>query len=161
MEWTLPLRTRRATQRLGAALARELEVGDVVVLEGPLGAGKTFLARAIARGLGVPSRLPVASPTFALVHELPARVPVVHADLYRLAAVSDVESLGLDEVRATAITIVEWGARFAGALGRDRLVITLSRASDDRREAKLHTTGPRSDRIGTNVAAALAAPVMP
>jgi tRNA threonylcarbamoyl adenosine modification protein YjeE len=141
-ETRIALPNRRATRRLGLAIARHLEVGDVVVLEGPLGAGKTFLARAIARALGVPTEQPVASPTFALVHELVGRVPIVHADFYRLSDASELESIGWDDARASAIAIVEWGERFGDAVARDRLIVTLSRR-DDVREARVRGVGAR------------------
>jgi tRNA threonylcarbamoyladenosine biosynthesis protein TsaE len=109
-----PLRTRRDTRRLGAAIAAVLTPGDLVVLAGDLGAGKTFLARAILHALGVAG--PVTSPTFTLMHEYVApRGVVVHADLYRLlgdAAKLHVEiaRLGLRDLRRDgAILLVEWG----------------------------------------------------
>jgi tRNA threonylcarbamoyladenosine biosynthesis protein TsaE len=124
------LRTRRDTRDLGIAIARALRAGDLVVLSGDLGAGKTFLVRAIARALGVPGS--VTSPTFALVHEYDARLgPVVHADLYRLLGDSldaEVARLGLRERRAEgAVLLVEWGEAAAAALGGDpELVIALA-----------------------------------
>ena len=157
----VPLPTRRATQRLGRALASCLQLGDVLVLEGPLGAGKTFLARAVARGLGVPVSVPVSSPTFALVHELAARVRLVHADLYRLGAAAEIAELGLDEARESAITIVEWGARFGDALAPDRLEITLERPIDAPRRAVLAAHGVRSEALLHATMSALAAPSPP
>ena len=154
---TVLLPTRRATRRLGSALARHLRPGDLVVLEGPLGAGKTFLARAIARSLGVASDVPVQSPTFALVHELPARVPLRHADLYRLRSATELDELGLDEAASSSITIVEWGARFGDSLGRDRLEIVLERPIDAPRRAVLSAFGARSDVLRDGVMRALAA----
>ncbi len=133
----------------------------MVLLEGALGAGKTFLARAIARGLGVPSDVPVQSPTFALVHELPARVPLRHADLYRLGSASELDELGLDESSAEAITIVEWGARFGDSLGRDRLEITLERPIDAVRRAVLRAHGNRAETLLAHVMTALAVPAAP
>ena len=157
----LPLPTRRATRRLGSALASELRVGDVVVLEGPLGAGKTFLARAIARGLGVAPGVPVQSPTFALVHELPARLPLLHADLYRLSSPSELSELGLDEAHGAAITLVEWGARFGDALAPDRLEITLARPIDAYRSAAFVAHGARAHALLAALISALAMPPAP
>src|SRR5690242_4468615 len=117
------LRSRADTRRFGHRLAACLRAGDLLLLEGELGAGKTFLTRAIARGLGVPAEVPVTSPTFELVHELPGRLPLVHVDLYRLDAPEALRELGLlDRIGADAVVIVEWGARFADALGPDGLL---------------------------------------
>lgn len=100
-----------ATARLGAALAQVLRPGDIVVLEGDLGAGKTALARAVIRSLMGDEGMDVPSPSFALVQPYEGRGQVVlHADLYRLAAAGDVSELGLfDDPRA--IVIVEWAER--------------------------------------------------
>jgi tRNA threonylcarbamoyl adenosine modification protein YjeE len=159
--FVLPLPTRRATRRLGSALASGVRVGDVIVLEGPLGAGKTFLARGIARGLGVPSAVPVTSPTFGLVHELAGRIAIVHADLYRIGSAHELAELGLDEARERAVLLVEWGARFGDALAADRLEIALSRPIDGPRAAKMTAHGPRAHALLEHLATALAAPAMP
>src|SRR6476661_287965 len=103
-------------------MAAVLAAGDLVVLEGDLGAGKTFLARAIARGLGVPSDVRITSPTFDLVHELPGRIPLVHLDLYRLDHAASLVELGIGEPGTMdAVMLVEWGDRFSVALGDDGL----------------------------------------
>jgi tRNA threonylcarbamoyladenosine biosynthesis protein TsaE len=101
------------TLALGRKIAERLEPGDLVALEGELGAGKTFLAGAIARALGVPESEPVASPTFALVHEYAIDKGVLlHADLHRLRGAKleiEVAKLGLRERRNEgAIVLVEW-----------------------------------------------------
>lgn len=144
MELALP--TRRATLRLARRLASALRVGDVVFLEGPLGAGKTFFVRGVCRALGVPSRLPIQSPTFALVNEHEGRVPIVHADLYRLGDASELEELGLRELFADGVALVEWGERFGDDVSKDGLVVTLSTAEKGRL-ARLAARGPRGRRI--------------
>jgi len=133
-ELVLPLETRRATQRLGALLARCVEPGDLLVLEGDLGAGKTFLVRAIARALGVPHSLPVTSPTFTLINEYPAaRIPLVHSDLYRLGVADELGELGLlDRIGRDAVVLVEWGDRFGEALGGEGLWLFLAYAERGR-----------------------------
>ena len=120
------LASRRATRHLAAALAPHLRVGDVIWLEGSLGAGKTFFTRGLLRALGVPEAVPVTSPTFALVHEHDARVPVRHLDLYRLGEGDPLTELGIDEARSEALLVVEWGARFRAGLGGGGLEIRIA-----------------------------------
>lgn len=144
----LPLPTRRATTRLGRALAAALRPGDLVLLSGSLGAGKTFLARAICRALGVPHETTVASPTFALIHEYPTRIgPLLHVDLYRLEDPRAVAQLGLREALAEgAIALVEWGERFAVELGAEGLHLCLSTGPQGR-SATLRPLGSRGERL--------------
>ena len=119
----LELPTRKATIRLARRLAPTLTPGSLVLLDGPLGAGKTFFARALLRALGVREEVPVPSPTFALVHRYQAgeRV-IVHADLYRVRDEADplasTRQLGLREDRDDgAVLLVEWGVGLERALG--------------------------------------------
>jgi tRNA threonylcarbamoyladenosine biosynthesis protein TsaE len=162
-ELDVPLPTRRATRRLGAAIGRALAAGDIVFLEGALGAGKTFLVRAIARALGIPSSVPIQSPTFALVHEHPLdeRRLLVHADLYRLQGARELAELGLGEA-AGAILCVEWGDRFRAEIAPDAaagsLLVTLSL---EPRRARLEGRGPRGRALVRAVGEALATPVGP
>jgi tRNA threonylcarbamoyladenosine biosynthesis protein TsaE len=143
------LRTRRDTRRLGAAIARALGPGDLVVLSGDLGAGKTFLVRAVARELGVAQA--VTSPTFTLVQEYAtARAPLVHVDLYRVLGprlTEEVARLGLRERRAEgAIVLVEWGEDAIAALGgAPALVVSLRIAGPSQRAASL--SGARAGDI--------------
>ena len=149
------LHSRGDTRRLGRRLSACLEPGDLLVLEGELGAGKTFLARSIARGLGVPSEIRVTSPTFDLVHELPARIPLLHVDLYRLDHAASLVELGLDErIGGDTIVLVEWGDRFAHALGGEGLWLTILRQADWRR-CRLQARGARGERLLGRLAAEL------
>lgn len=143
-QWSIELPTRRATLHLAKRIAKHVRVGDLVILVGPLGAGKTFLVRGLARALGLPSSEPVTSPTFALVQELPTSLPVVHSDLYRLTKVDEVEQLGLRQARDTACLLVEWGKPYIAALGGDALVLELTRSP---RLAHISATGDRSRQL--------------
>jgi tRNA threonylcarbamoyladenosine biosynthesis protein TsaE len=105
---TLESGSEDETRALGARLGRLLARGDIVLLSGPLGSGKTRFAQGIAAALGVSGR--VASPTFVLINEYRGTMPLFHADLYRLEAV-DVTDLALDELAASGVLVVEWPER--------------------------------------------------
>jgi tRNA threonylcarbamoyladenosine biosynthesis protein TsaE len=128
------------TQAFGRQLAALLRPGDLVVLAGPLGAGKTALTQGIGAGLGVPG--PVTSPTFVLarVHR-GGRVPLVHVDAYRLAGMADVDHLDLDATTDEAVTVVEWGHGLVEQLADEHLVVELDRRDDDVRTARLVPVG--------------------
>jgi tRNA threonylcarbamoyladenosine biosynthesis protein TsaE len=128
------------TRTFGQELAALLRAGDLVVLAGPLGAGKTALTQGIGAGLGVPG--PVTSPTFVLarVHR-GGRVPLVHVDAYRLAGMADVDDLDLDATTEEAVTVVEWGHGLVEQLADEHLVVELDRRDDDVRTARLVPVG--------------------
>ena len=123
-----------AMERYGAAIAKQLKAGDVVALSGGLGAGKTTLARAIIAALGYQDEVP--SPTFTIIETYdapPLRLPVVHADFYRLEDPAEVAELGLDEYREGAALIAEWPDH-AGGFGQEAgcLSILLESAGEGR-----------------------------
>ena len=127
----------RDTLALGRTLAERLGPGDCVALTGPLGAGKTALVRGIAGGLGADERL-VSSPTFVLAQEYPADVPVYHLDLYRLTRpAAELAELGLDEMLADGVVLIEWADRAGGALPRPRWEIDIEIAGRRRRRFTL------------------------
>ena len=111
-------RSPEETERLGEGLAPALQVGDVILLEGPLGAGKTRFVVGLARGLACKAR--VRSPTFGLVHEYGGRITLAHLDLYRLAP-GDVEGLGIEELAQRAALVVEWGEKLPSPWSEDAL----------------------------------------
>lgn len=153
------MRSRREAQMLGRTIARALDAGDLVVLEGDLGAGKTTLVRSIARGLGVPTSVPVTSPTFELVHELPGRMPVVHADLYRLAPGDDLSELGLlPRIGGDAVVLVEWGDKFAGDLGSEGLWISIDLGEGSERVCVLRGRGRRGEALISRLSELLSEP---
>jgi tRNA threonylcarbamoyl adenosine modification protein YjeE len=128
-----------------------LSAGDAVILNGALGAGKTFLVRATCRALGLDPRVRVVSPTFTLIREIETRLPIAHVDLYRLEGAEAIEQLGLRELRDTGhALLVEWGERCPAALGPDVLTLTLLL---EPRRALLMADGPRSSALLTGVAA--------
>ncbi len=144
---TFPLATRRDTRRLARAIAGVLEPGDLLLLSGELGSGKTFLVRSLARELGSSER--VTSPTFTLVQEIPtARGLLVHADLYRLrddprGLPVETARLGLREARQEgARVVVEWGEGVEGQLGGASLSVSLAITGPHSRAASV--SGPRA-----------------
>src|SRR5947207_4259598 len=140
MEWVTE--SDEETRALGEALGRRLGPGDVVCLQGPLGAGKTTLAQGIARGLEVEDV--VNSPTFTLVQEYAGRLPVYHLDVYRLSGPEEAADLALDELFAAGgVVMIEWPEQIAAALPPDRVEVRLEPVNDVRRvTASAH--GPRA-----------------
>jgi len=144
----LGLRSLRDTARLGRVLGTALQAGDVLLLEGGLGVGKTTLVQFIARALGVPRSVPVTSPTFEIVHEFAGRAPIIHADLYRLDPSESLEELGLLARLDDAVVLVEWGARFARELGDTGLLLEIAfGAAGSARKCVLTARDPRGSRL--------------
>ena len=121
-ELEIQLDTERATLSFAQALAPFLRGGDLVVLTGDLGAGKTFFSGGLCRALGLDADERVTSPTYNLVQEYQTEPPIYHCDLYRLSHEDELEELGLDEARqAGALLLVEWGAPYIRGLGGDAI----------------------------------------
>ena len=147
---SLPAELRIATDEdmrdLGRRLAALLRAGDLVILAGPLGAGKTTLVQGIGAGLGV--RGPVTSPTFVIARVHPpvtrSGPALVHADAYRLGSIGEVDDLDLDTDVASAVTVVEWGTGLAEVLAADRLEISIEPDRDgDARTVRINGHGAR------------------
>ena len=120
------------TEAEGEELGRGLRAGDLILLTGPLGAGKTTFVRGLARGAG--SEAQVASPTFQLVRIYPGRVQLSHVDLYRVKAAGELADLGLDELLEVGAVVVEWGDRIEAKTGRQ---ITFETLGGDRRRIRM------------------------
>lgn len=141
--------TAEATRVLGEELARELRPGDLVVLSGPLGAGKTTLVQGIAEGLAV--RGPITSPTFVIARVHPSLrggPALVHADAYRLGGALEVDDLDLDASLEDSVTVVEWGEGLVEGLADDRLEVSVQRGdTGDERLIRVRGVGPRWARV--------------
>ena len=135
-----------ATERLGAALAAGLRAGDVLVLIGPLGAGKTRLVAGLARGLGATTR--VRSPSFTLLNEYRGRLPLHHLDLYRLEG-ADADGLGLEELLDEGVLVAEWGEKLPDALRADALILTFAVLGEEERSVLAEAAGPRGRELLT------------
>lgn len=145
---TLPLADEAATARLGAAVARHLRAGESVCLMGPLGAGKSTLARSLIRSLTTPDE-EVPSPTFTLVQTYETqRFPLAHFDLYRLGGPDEVYEIGLEEALEEGAVLIEWPERLEGRLPADRLDIEIA-FDGEGRQARLTPYGAWTDRAGT------------
>jgi tRNA threonylcarbamoyladenosine biosynthesis protein TsaE len=140
---TIEIPTAGAMRDLGRRLAAELRAGDLLVLSGPLGAGKTTLVQGIGEGLGV--RGPVTSPTFVIARVHPplrGGPALVHADAYRLGGAAEIDDLDLDASTDSSVTVVEWGQGLAEGLAQDRLQIGIELRGDGR-IVRLAGIGPR------------------
>jgi tRNA threonylcarbamoyladenosine biosynthesis protein TsaE len=145
--WTIRSHSEDETRTLGARLAQAAEPGLVVCLQGDLGAGKTCFAQGVGEGLGVGDD--VVSPTFTLVAEHEGgRLPLLHADLYRLDSYAELQNIGFEELLDDwpGVSLIEWGDRFPDAIPDDRLWVTLQ-IDDTARVLVVASAGPLSTRV--------------
>ncbi len=130
------------TQRAGVVLAQLLQPGDIIWLEGDLGAGKTTFTKGVAQGLGVTGY--VNSPTFTLVNEYQGRLPIYHLDCYRLESGREALDFGIEEyLDSGGVTIIEWPERIREVLPPDHLAIQLGYMTDTKRTLRLEPFGQR------------------
>jgi tRNA threonylcarbamoyladenosine biosynthesis protein TsaE len=137
-----------ATEALGRRVGALLFPGAVVALVGPLGAGKTHLARAIAQGLEIANPHIVTSPTFVLIQEYPARIPIYHFDAYRLSGAREFLELGAEEYYDSGgVCLIEWADRVADALPPEHLKIEIRPLDENRRRFEVTATGAGYERL--------------
>jgi tRNA threonylcarbamoyladenosine biosynthesis protein TsaE len=134
-----------ATRRIGERLARHLHAGDVVLLQGELGAGKTCLAEGIGKGLRVVE--PVKSSSFVLVNEYHGRLTVHHADLFRLDDPAQVAELALEEMAADGVLLVEWPDRAPSELPPEHLLVRLTAIDRRSRRIEIEARGRRYEEL--------------
>lgn len=154
--------TAEDIRAIGQVVAELSEPGDLVMLNGPLGAGKTTMTQGIALGLGVPEQ--ISSPTFVIAQIYTgSRMELVHVDAYRLESMDELDALDLDASLEEALTVVEWGAGKVEALTGERLEIEIERptggddytATDTPRVLTFHGVGERGEKFADDVAARL------
>jgi len=137
----IQLKNLRDTEKLGRFLGETASPGETICLDGDLGAGKTTLAQAIARGLEVPENCYVTSPSFAILHEYEGRIPMYHMDFYRLQDVGEVLDLGFEEYfYQRGLTVIEWSKRALEILPEERLTLELLQDNDEMRTVIIQAT---------------------
>jgi tRNA threonylcarbamoyladenosine biosynthesis protein TsaE len=145
---TIDIPDLAATEAFGHRLGELLFPGAVVALVGQLGAGKTHLTRAVAEGLGVTNPAAVNSPTFVLIQEYPARLPIYHFDAYRLNGPREFAELGVDEYfRGDGVCLVEWADKVEATLPTEHLRIDIAIVDENRRRFKLTPSGPKHSAL--------------
>ncbi len=140
-------RSPEQTRRIGMRLGANLKAGDVICLQGELGAGKTTFTQGIAQGWG--SIDSVSSPTFILVNEYrrPNGGLLFHLDAYRLASIPEAEELDLDAMLEEGALIIEWPEKLGSLLPNERLMIQLDHIAEEHRQMRIHAQGKRYDEL--------------
>ena len=145
---TIRLNNLEETVAFGRRLGQQARPGDIITLEGALGAGKTTLTQFIGQGLDVPEEYYITSPTFSLLHEYPGRIPLFHMDLYRLAGSDEIIELGFaDYLYGEGVCVIEWPDRLEEMMPENRLQIELEFTSETVRTAGLTGHGQFEERM--------------
>jgi tRNA threonylcarbamoyladenosine biosynthesis protein TsaE len=149
---TIDVQSLAETEALGRRLAAHVFPGAVVALVGTLGAGKTHLVRAIAKGLDIPNPAVVNSPTFVLIQEYEARLPIYHFDAYRLASEAQFADLGVHEYfQGNGVCLVEWADKVPTCLPAERLEISITITGQQSRRLAIAGIGERYEAIAGNM----------
>ena len=147
MHWSCDSHSVEQTRELGMRLAQCVQPGDVIGLDGDLGAGKTHFVQGLVEALGV-DRDAVTSPTFTLIQEYPTRIPVCHFDAYRLRDSDEFLELGVDELLGgDVVCVIEWASRVADVLPRNRLQVNIVVTSESAWQFSWTATGPRGEQL--------------
>ena len=145
---TIQLKNLSDTMRFGRFLGETAGPGEVICLDGDLGAGKTALSQAIAKGLAVPENCYVTSPSFAILHEYEGRIPMYHMDFYRLHDVGEVIDLGFEEYfYLSGLTVIEWSKRALEILPEERLSLEILQDKDEMRKVTIQATSIYRKRL--------------
>ena len=140
------------TQDLGRKIGSMIKLPVIIAMIGDLGCGKTAFVQGLAQGLDVPSDVYITSPTFTLINEYPARLPLFHVDLYRLETVQDLEDIGLDELLYDqAVLAIEWADKLAQKLLGDYLLLHFVIIDDDYRQINLIAYGQEGINLINNL----------
>ena len=146
MELELVTGKPEETQEIGRRIGALSQPGDVILMTGDLGSGKTCLTQGIAQGLGI--REHALSPTFVIMREMHGRLPLYHVDLYRLDRLEETEDLGLDDYFYDGgVSVVEWAEKAMSLMPSERLLIEIEYVSDTHRKIRLRPIGTRYEEI--------------
>jgi len=147
------LPTLEHTQALGRIIGNAASPGQIILLDGGLGAGKTTITQAIGRGLEVEPQYYITSPTFSIIHEYPGRIPLYHMDFYRINDEVELVELGIEEyLYGNGLSVIEWPERLGGLTPEVRLQIKIDITGDESRTATLTAVGPGWESLLTAVA---------
>ncbi|MBI4746644.1 MAG: tRNA (adenosine(37)-N6)-threonylcarbamoyltransferase complex ATPase subunit type 1 TsaE [Deltaproteobacteria bacterium] len=146
--WSVVSRSPEETREIGVRIGRLCKAGDVIALDGDLGAGKTCLIQGLAEGLCVSKKSYVRSPTFTILNVHNGRVPLYHFDLYRLSDIDELEEIGFREyIYGEGVSAIEWASNVKDAIPAECLRIGIRRAGEAEREIEITATGERYERF--------------